>query len=402
MCKSCGCGVPDETDVSETARQNEMKKSNSVLLKGLTRFAEERGVPSDPEETTKLQKSAGKIGWGLDLSQMSSTDIYKANLLGNQFANRLCKYASDIGAYIPLYKAQEIGRLAAAFVMQNNVDPKPLFTEAAYRKALEGKLDPQRTTDEYVSVISEVFSPKGGSENFVNTRSPGMGPGKISVEPGHSGRGPRTGTVGTSEESVEQFTDRATDTRYPEGRGVQGRPFRVYDASNPPGKLPTLRDIPVATYERPTELVTGPGYQPALVKTVPPTFTPEQIQAQKEMFSKMMSVPTEDLDKDYKTALEKQARLEEAADAQTPSRYEEGDVSIAGTPHEREPTYPIVTEDDTADSEAMDRRANFLEAEARKRELEGDWVSRDALISTAKSLRASASERRGVNRFQGI
>lgn len=41
---------------------------------------------------------------------------------------------------------------------------------------------------EFDSVLSQIFQPTGGSENFTNLRSPGMHPAKIPATPGDSGR----------------------------------------------------------------------------------------------------------------------------------------------------------------------------------------------------------------------
>jgi hypothetical protein len=65
---------------------------------------------------------------------------------------------------------------------------------------------------DFNDMLSQVNAPAGGSEMLTNTASPGLHPAKTSAEPGRSGKGPTTSTHGTSEETVQQFTDRALNT----------------------------------------------------------------------------------------------------------------------------------------------------------------------------------------------
>lgn len=120
------------------------------------------------------------------------------------------------------------------------------------RKALKNVFDgivskgisPEEMKKEFDSVLSQIFQPKGGSENFTNLRSPGMPPGKIPATPGRSGsseifRGD-TGEVGSQDKVDAQAKE------------------------NPPGALKTERDAPIENYETETTLVSGTGYQAPL------------------------------------------------------------------------------------------------------------------------------------------
>ncbi len=99
---------------------------------------------------------------------------------------------------------------------------------------------------EFESVIHSVFQPKGGAENLTNLRSPGQPEAKIPAEPGKSG-------------SSEVFR---TDT------GSKGGLEVLEDAKkNPPASLDTAKQEPVATYETPTKLTSGTGYQMELLRS---------------------------------------------------------------------------------------------------------------------------------------
>lgn len=100
---------------------------------------------------------------------------------------------------------------------------------------------------EYESAISSVFQPKGGSENLTNLRSPGQPEAKIAAEPGKSG-------------SSEVFR---TDT------GSKGGLETLTDAEkNPPASLDTVAKEPIATYDTPTKLTSGTGYQMELLRGI--------------------------------------------------------------------------------------------------------------------------------------
>ncbi len=55
------------------------------------------------------------------------------------------------------------------------------------KRNIKSAADFSAFTKEFDSIVSQVFQPQGGSENFTNLRTPGTGPGKVPASPGHSG-----------------------------------------------------------------------------------------------------------------------------------------------------------------------------------------------------------------------
>jgi hypothetical protein len=102
---------------------------------------------------------------------------------------------------------------------------------------------------EFDDVLNQVSQPKGGTENLTNVASPGQPPGKISAIPGQSGS---SGVFRTDTgKSLDQ------DTAFEMAR------------KNPASTLETEQDHPIGTYETPTHITTGGGYQPALLRNAP-------------------------------------------------------------------------------------------------------------------------------------
>ncbi len=100
---------------------------------------------------------------------------------------------------------------------------------------------------EYEEQIRSVFQPKSGTENLTNLRSPGQPEAKIAAEPGKSGSSEVFRTDTGSKGGLEVLTD---------------------SEKNPPASLDTARKEPVATYETPTKLTSGTGYQMPLLRGV--------------------------------------------------------------------------------------------------------------------------------------
>lgn len=109
------------------------------------------------------------------------------------YKNLLKDFAADTG-FVPTYE-----QWARYFVKKVGTDFE--FFEHLTKEA-----------GGYDSVLSQIFRPQGGSENFTNLRSPGTPPAKFPATPGNSGTsGVHRTQHGTSQESVEQFTNRALD-----------------------------------------------------------------------------------------------------------------------------------------------------------------------------------------------
>lgn len=118
---------------------------------------------------------------------------------------------------------------------------------------------------EFDSVLSQIFQPQGGSENFTNLRSPGMHPAKIPAVPGNSGRN----ITGVSPASYTEYRGKpsgageAREQSVPEygGLDISGE-YSQSDPNKDNGETFVGNDTRHPAYGSGRRNIRGPGYEP--------------------------------------------------------------------------------------------------------------------------------------------
>jgi len=244
------------------------------------------------------------------------------------------------------------------------------------------------------AILATVFSPHGGSDNFLNLRSPGAHPAKIWAEGAQTGGDstyPSQGYVPKPTFDGQQGIGTGIDTPDPAGRRSRGLTLAEARSQHYSGSdVPPLsggsqaRGNTYATYPSPKR-TTGPSGNPStrgehvMNKGTIPGIV-------KNAFA---------LSNDSPGIYGGQGADSSLSD---PMAQSMGQVATAQS--QNSPTTPIMSEEDErairrqdmAEADDADKTAEDLEQQAKAARMRGDWALADGLVKSAINCRASAMQ----------
>lgn len=168
-----------------------------------------------------------------------------------QLKEAVALYTVSKGASFDYGKA--VHTLATFLATGGDLEKQANVTEAQIASFFTAakKIIDEVGTGTFESTVSEQFKPSGGAENFTNLVTPGTHSAKYQADENQAGYGKPAKTI---KDPKGGYVDTSDISYSAEGHSGGFNP-------NPTAHLPTEATHPIGTYEKPTRLISGNGYE---------------------------------------------------------------------------------------------------------------------------------------------
>jgi hypothetical protein len=310
--------------------------------------------------------------------------------------------------YGPRYTAQ---RIVGQIIKDSGLTPEQWAQSVGSDSADKS---PSKVVDAFEGAIAQVFSPHGGSENYVNLRSPGTMEGKVAATPGNSGDYPRagytidkprtrvagTGGTGYYDSSAGGIGSRSVGSPTPDRtRGLSDSEAARQTYESPrTGSRPDSYQVGFQSRDASPQYHTYGNHPDSKIPSTPAYPTQDSSAQVKKGFFLKPNTPSSDV---INTAerIKKATTTSSAGtglikgmlnkeDAEFGARVSSGVLGEENEESEEE------RREGEEEAENMLRQANYLELQAYHRQQEGGWADAQLLRSKATDLRTKAMAKR--------